>query len=50
MTHYIDMTPTWEETARMLIAVLENGTFEGKKMARDEIVRMGRIIDERNAK
>lgn len=46
MTRYVDMTPTWEEAARMLIAVLENGTSQGKALARAEIIRMGQIIDQ----
>ena len=41
----IDMTPTWTETARMLLVILENGTDEGKGMARKEVMRMGEIID-----
>tara|TARA_R110000851_G_scaffold186277_3_gene335581 strand:- start:529 stop:726 length:198 start_codon:yes stop_codon:yes gene_type:complete len=42
---YIDVTPTWEQTADMLIMSLENSNDEGKKFARKEIQRMGRIID-----
>lgn len=41
----IDMTPTWTETARMLTVLLEEGTEEGKRVAREEIHRMGEIID-----
>lgn len=40
---YIDMTPTWEETAVMLVAIMEgNGDTA---WARSEIIRMGKIID-----
>lgn len=41
----IDMTPTWEQTARLLVFALENGTPEGKRMAREEIERMGILLD-----
>lgn len=41
----IDMTPTWEETARMLIALIESGDSKGQEFARTEIIRMGKIID-----
>ena len=41
----IDITPTWEGQMRMAIILLEEGTFEGKKFAREEIIRAGQIID-----
>jgi len=41
----INITPTWEQTAKMLIVLLESGNNEGKKFAKSEIVRMGQIID-----
>ena len=41
----IDITPTWEGQMRMAIILLEDGTFEGKKFAREEIIRAGQIID-----
>lgn len=41
----VDMTPTWEEAARMLLVVLENGSEEGKQMARKEVERMGILLD-----
>ena len=41
----IDMTPTWVETARMLLFVMDNGNEQGKDMARKEIMRMGEILD-----
>ena len=43
MTRYIDMTPTWPEALRMLRAVIENGTSEGKATAWAEIERMAVI-------
>ena len=45
----IDLTPTWVETAKMLIVLLECGNSAGKRFARDEILRMGRIIDDQVA-
>jgi hypothetical protein len=41
----IDMTPTWAAAARIYIMALENGTGKGKQMARDEIERMGILLD-----
>lgn len=41
----IDMTPSWTETARMLIVLMDNGTDEGKATARAEIQRMGTLLD-----
>ena len=46
-TEYVDTTPTWEETAVMLVAIME-GTGD-TAWARSEIVRMGKIIDRLNA-
>ena len=41
----IDATPSWEGTMQQLIVLLEDGNFEGKKFAREEIIRAGQIID-----
>jgi|TARA_R100000084_G_C4551588_1_gene100342 hypothetical protein len=43
----IDLTPTWEGAVKIYMAVLENeqATFEGKKAAREELVRLARIVD-----
>lgn len=41
----IDCTPSWSATARMLIALMDNGTDAGKAMARAEITRMGALLD-----
>jgi len=42
-TETIEITPTWEETAVMLVAIMEgNGDTA---WARSEIIRMGKIID-----
>jgi hypothetical protein len=42
---YNDMTPTWQETVVMLLAVLESGDAKGKRMAREELMRAGRLLD-----
>ncbi len=49
MTRYIDMAPTWTVAVEIYIAALENGTEKGKHAAREEIRRMGRMLDD-NAK
>ena len=43
----IDLTPTWRSCANIYIAALENPTSPetAKELARDEIRRMGAIID-----
>lgn len=41
----IDCTPSWSETARMLIALMDNGSDTGKATARAEITRMGALLD-----
>ena len=46
----IDMTPTWTETARMLVFIMDNANETGKEQARKEIMRMGEIIDDLQAK
>ena len=43
---FIDMTPTWTETVQICTAVLENGTEEGRKAAREELHRMASILDQ----
>ena len=45
MTQTIDMTPTFEQAVNMCIVALENGTPEGKQMAREELQRYGRELD-----
>ncbi|SEN67316.1 hypothetical protein SAMN05216227_102027 [Pseudorhodobacter antarcticus] len=44
----IDMTPTWTETANMLVAIMQNGDAAGKVWAYSEVRRMGEIIDRLN--
>lgn len=42
---YIDVTPSFEQATRMCLLVLENGTEEGKDMARNELLRYARQLD-----
>ena len=42
---YIDLTPTWEAATRIYIEVLEHGTEEGKKAAREELIRLAQQYD-----
>ena len=48
----IDITPTWESAVKIYIAVLENenASFTGKREARAELVRLAKIVDNRNEK
>ena len=41
----VDITPTWKTTMQILAMVLENGTDEGKRMARDELDRVAGLLD-----
>jgi hypothetical protein len=47
MAKTIDMTPTWESAVKIYMAVLENdkASFEGKKIAREEIVFLAKTVD-----
>jgi hypothetical protein len=46
MTKTIDITPTWESVTPILIAALRSGTFEGQRIATEELLRMARLADE----
>ena len=41
----IDITPTWEAVLPLLLAAFEDGTPEGRRMAREELRRMASIAD-----
>lgn len=43
----IDLTPTWQAVLPILLAALEDGTAEGKKIAREELHRMAKAADTR---
>ena len=44
----IDLTPTWSGILPGLLAVIENGTGEGRQMARVELARMAQAADKYN--
>ena len=48
VTELIDCTPTWEEIARMLVHTLQCNPQN--EMAREELLRMGKIIDQQQAR
>lgn len=41
----IDATPTWSAMVPALLALLDNGTPEGRALARSELARMGGLAD-----
>lgn len=41
----IDVTPTWTDVLPVLLAAIEDGTFEGQKVAREELFRMAELAD-----
>ena len=42
----IDLTPSWREVAKIIEIGLTCGTYDGKKMARDELHRMASMLDQ----
>ncbi len=44
----IKLTPTWQGIMPGIIEVLENGTEEGRKIARDELMRVAAELDKLN--
>jgi hypothetical protein len=46
----IDITPTWAQAAEVYVVAMQDGTAEGKRLAAEEIRRMGRMIDGLQAK
>ena len=41
----IDMTPTWEAILPIYLTVMRHGTYEGVKVATEELSRMARLAD-----
>ena len=41
----VDMTPTWEGLMPVMIALVK----QGNKVAEDELMKLARSVDERNA-
>jgi hypothetical protein len=46
MSTKITITPKWSEVANLIILGLENGTEEGKQMAREELRSMASTMDQ----
>ena len=46
----IDMTLTWETAVQIYMMVLEDGSEEGKVIARKDILRLARAYDARLSK
>lgn len=44
----VDLTPTWRGILPALIMVLENGSNEGRDLAKDELRRMAHAADQWN--
>lgn len=44
----IDMTPTWAALMPILLAAVEDGTEEGKRIARAELTRLAHTVDAMN--
>ena len=45
----VDLTPSWTTCMGILLAVLQDGTPEGKSMAREELMDLARKVDAANA-
>lgn len=45
MAEYIDCTPSWEGLLPYLLTVLRDGSWEGQKLAREELTRMAKLAD-----
>lgn len=41
----INVAPTWEGILPAMLAVLESGTAEGRKLVRAELFRMAQVAD-----
>jgi len=46
----IDATPTWVSLIPVFVAVIENGSAEGRKIAIEELTRLAKFADEVNAR
>lgn len=45
----LDITPKWIEILGVLIILLQDGSAEGKKVAKEELARMAKAADLYNA-
>ena len=46
----VQLVPSWQAAAELIIISIEHGTGEGKKAAKEELRRMAMILDEMNKK
>lgn len=46
----IDLTPTWAGIMPGIISILENGSEDGRKIAREELMKLARQVDTLNDK
>lgn len=46
----VEIVLDWEQFAHMIVAIMRDGTPDGKADAASEVIRMGRIIDQLIAK
>ncbi len=46
----IDLTPTWAGIMPGIISILENGSEDGRKIAREELMKLARQVDTLNEK
>lgn len=44
-TQYIDMTPSWEGLLPYLLTIVQDGSWEGQRLAREELQRMAKLAD-----
>ena len=49
MVRYIDAAPTWEAILPILTEAVENGNEKGRKIAKEELLRMAQTADSYNA-
>lgn len=42
---YVDMTPSWEGLLPYLLTIIQDGSWEGQKLAREELRRMAKLAD-----
>lgn len=45
MTSTIDLTPTWQGMLPLLLALVESGGEEGRKVATEELRNMAKLAD-----
>ena len=43
--HTIDRTPTWESSLGALMALMQSGNAEGRRVASEELLKLARFAD-----